>query len=159
MVNVAFLSPILSSRFGYRAYGGRLSMGGQMSILRYKVAHARQPEIDLIQASMALGVLEGSVSAVRMSLDEVASRDRTVAAALREALNDLAFVSKHLRFAKAGLPSRVRLLGTIKAETTSRCVQRFGGSQRRSVADARGPGVRYFDVRGALSNPGRYHIG
>ena len=100
MVNVAFLSPILSSRFGYRAYGGRLSMGGQMSILRYKVAHARQPEIDLIQASMALGVLEGSVSAVRMSLDKVASRERNVAAALREALNDLAFVSKHLRFAK-----------------------------------------------------------
>jgi hypothetical protein len=100
MVNVAFLSPVLGLRFGYCAYGGRLSMGGQMSIVRYKVAHARQPEIDLIQASMALGVLEGSVSAVRMSLDKVASRERNVAAALREALNDLAFVSKHLRFAK-----------------------------------------------------------
>jgi hypothetical protein len=68
--------------------------------VRYKVAQARQPEIYLIQASMALGVLEGSVSAVRMSLDKVASRDGTVAAALREALDDLAFVSKHLRFAK-----------------------------------------------------------
>ena len=100
MVNVALLSPVLSLRFGCLAYGGRLSMGGQMSIVRYKVAHARQPEIDLIQASMALGVLEGSVSAVRMNLDKVTSRDGTVAAALREALNDLAFVSKHLRFAK-----------------------------------------------------------
>jgi hypothetical protein len=28
MVNVAFLSPVLSLRFGYLAYGGRLSMGG-----------------------------------------------------------------------------------------------------------------------------------
>jgi hypothetical protein len=71
-----------------------------MSIVRYKVSHARQPEIDLIQACIALGVLEGSVSAVRTGLDKMASRDRIVAAAIMEALNDLAFVSKHLRFTK-----------------------------------------------------------
>jgi hypothetical protein len=57
-----------------------------------------QPEIDLIHATVALGVLEGSVSAVCNRLMKMTLRDMSAAVVMTEASNDLAFVSKHRRF-------------------------------------------------------------